>query len=159
MQKHLKNYWTKFLNVFKKGLTPKALALSITIAVLIAVFPILGIDVIVLTCIAIPMRLNLPIMIAVNYAATPLKFLTLIPFINFGGSVFGTNHTLLTYEAIKSSFEEGFFTTINSLTFELICGMVGWLVFAIPLSGLVFYLLKVFLKLFVKTKAELEVTS
>jgi len=63
MNSSIKKYWKKVLLVFKQGLAPRDLALSITIALLISVFPILGVDAIILTCIAIPLRLNLPIMI------------------------------------------------------------------------------------------------
>lgn len=156
MLTYFKLFWSKFLHIFKQGLSPRDLALSLTIALLISVFPILGIDAIVLTCIALPLRLNLPIMIVVNYAATPLKFLTLIPFIQFGGSVFGVDHTLLTLDSIITSFEEGFFSTLNSLTFKLICGMVGWLVFAVPVAFVTFYILKALFKIFVKTNVEFE---
>ena len=156
MNSSIKKYWKKVLLVFKQGLAPRDLALSITIALLISVFPILGVDAIILTCIAIPLRLNLPIMIVVNYAATPLKFFTLIPFISFGGLVFGTDHTLLSYDAIKTSFEQGFFYTLNSLMFELICGMVGWLVFAVPVALVGFYLLKGILKFFVLTETTID---
>lgn len=136
----LKRIWAKFKTLLKQGLTPKQLALSLVISTLISVFPIFGISTIALTCIALPFRLNLPVMIAFSYIVGPLKLLLLIPFINLGASVFGTEHTLLTFEAIKASYEVSFFDTVKSLSYELLCGFVGWLFIAVP-SGVVLYLL------------------
>ena len=153
MPSFLKKAWVKFVALFKQGLSPRDLALSIVVSLLVVVFPIFGADTIALTSIALPLRLNLPIMIAIDYIATPLKFILIIPFIKFGAMVFGTEHTLLTLDAIKSCFDVGFFSTLKSLSFELLCGFVGWAVFAIPVAIISFYILKVILIFFVKENA------
>jgi len=152
MPSFFKKAWLRLIKLFKQGLTPRDLALSIVVSLLISAFPLLGIDTIVLTSVALPLRLNLPIMIAINYIATPLKFALLIPFINFGGYVFGVEHTLLSLDSIKDSFDLGFFSTIKSLSFELVCGFVGWAVFAIPVAIVTFYILKLILTFFIKPK-------
>ena len=105
MKSKLIKIWEKFKALLKQGLTPKQLAISLVVSTLISIFPIFGITTIALTCIALPFRLNLPIMIAFSYIVGPLKFLVLIPFINLGASVFGTEHTLLTFEAINTSLK------------------------------------------------------
>ena len=71
----LKKAWIKIKALLNEGLTPKQLALSIVISVLVSVFPIFGISTIILTALAIPLKLNLPIMIAVSYIAEFLKVL------------------------------------------------------------------------------------
>ncbi len=152
----LKICWNKLIALFKQGLSPKELALSIVVALLVSVLPIVGVDMLILSFVALPLRLNLPIMITLNYAATPLKFFTLVPFIKFGAIVFGTQHNLLSYQAIKDSFEKGFFYTIGSLSYEVICGLAGWLVFAVPIAFISFFLLKGLIGLFVKAKTSLD---
>ncbi len=132
----------KIKSLLKQGLTPQGLALSLVISTLVSIFPIFGISTIVLTCIAIPFRLNLPIMIAFSYIVGPLKFLVLIPFINIGSSIFGTEHTLLTFESIKISYETSFLDTARDLSYELLCGSVGWLFTAIPLGVVIYFFLK-----------------
>jgi uncharacterized protein (DUF2062 family) len=152
MPSFIKKAWLRLIKLFKQGLSPRDLALSIVVSLLVTVFPFLGLDTIVLTSIALPMRLNLPIMIAISYIATPLKFLLLIPFINFGGYVFGVDHTLLTLESITESFNSGFFSTVKSLSYELLCGFIGWAVFAIPVAIVAFYILKNVIAFFIKPK-------
>ncbi|MDB2462821.1 DUF2062 domain-containing protein [Algibacter sp.] len=138
----LNRIWQKIKALLKQGLTPKQLALSLVISTLVSIFPIYGISTIILTCIALPLRLNLPIMIAFSYVAETLKLLVLIPFINLGGYIFGTEHTLLTFEAIKTSYQSNFWQTAQDLSYELLCGAVGWTLTAIPLGIILYFLLK-----------------
>ncbi|MEP1488329.1 MAG: DUF2062 domain-containing protein [Algibacter sp.] len=142
--------WEKFKGLLKQGLTPKQLALSLVVSTLVSIFPIFGISTIALTCIALPFRLNLPIMIAFSYVIEPLKLVVLIPFINIGARVFGTEHTLLTFEAIKTSYETDFWSTAKELSYELLCGTAGWILTAIPLGIILYFLLKVILTYFDK---------
>ena len=148
MKSKLIKIWEKFKALLKQGLTPKQLALSLVVSTLVSIFPIFGISTIVLTSIALPFRLNLPIMIAFSYIVGPLKFLVLIPFINLGASVFGEEHTLLSFEAIKASYETGFWITAKALSYELLCGTVGWAITAVPLGVVLYFILKTILTYF-----------
>ena len=143
MKNYFKNSWKKLVALFKQGLNPRALALSIAVSLVISMFPIFGITTIVLACIAIPLKLNLPIMIVLSYVFEPLKLFLLIPFINIGAKIFGAKHTLLTYNAIKTSYEYDFFGTTRSLVYELVCGFGGWVIIAVPFSILFYFLLKI----------------
>jgi len=116
--KYVKKIWLKIKSLLQQGLTPKLMAMSLVASTLITIFPIFGISTIVLTCVALPFRLNPPIMIALSYIIEPLKLLVFIPFINLGGAVFGTEHTLLTFDAIKTSYEAGFWNTALELSYE-----------------------------------------
>ncbi|WP_346881704.1 DUF2062 domain-containing protein [uncultured Algibacter sp.] len=149
---NLKNLWKKFTDLFKQGLSPKSLALSLVISILVSIFPLFGISTIVLVCITVPFKLNLPIMIAVSYIAEPVKLLFLIPFIKLGATIFNTEHTLLTLEAIKTSFDISFLNTLKALSFELLCGFVGWLIAAVPLAVVAYFILKLILTYLYKLK-------
>ena len=140
--KFLKATWLKVKGLLKQGLTPKQLALSIVISILVSIFPIFGISTIILTALAVPLKLNLPIMIAVSYVAEFLKALLILPFITIGGALFGADHSLLTYEAIKASYEISFWETVKGLSYELLCGFVGWALLAIPAGIVLYFVLK-----------------
>jgi uncharacterized protein (DUF2062 family) len=139
---YLKTVWVKLIALFKQGLTPRDLALSITVALLVVIFPFLGLDTIVLTAIAIPFRLNLPIMIAISYLAVPIKFALFIPLINIGSGIFGTERITITMEAIKASYDISILETFKSLSYELLYGFVGWISIAIPFGLIVYFVLK-----------------
>ena len=147
----LKKIWVRFKKLFKQGLTPKQLSLSITVSTVVSLFPIFGISTIVLAALAVRYKLNLPIMIALSYVVEPIKAILFIPFINIGETLFGTEHTLLTFEAIKASYNASFWDTVVSLSYELLCGFAGWALTTVPLSILFYFLLKEMLKYFDKT--------
>jgi uncharacterized protein (DUF2062 family) len=142
--------WKKLKDLFKQGITPKQLALSITVATVVSLFPIFGISTLVLAALAVRFKLNLPIMIAFSYIVEPLKAILFVPFINIGETLFGTSHTLLTFEAIKASYDLSFWTTVKSLSYELLCGFAGWTLTVLPTSILLYFLLKEMLKFYVK---------
>ncbi|MEO9512200.1 MAG: DUF2062 domain-containing protein [Flavobacteriaceae bacterium] len=146
----LYKFWGKFKQLFKQGITPKQLSLSITVATVVSLFPIFGISTIVLTALALRYKLNLPIMIVLSYVMEPIKAFLFVPFINIGETIFGTAHTLLTFEAIKASYSISFWNTVLSLSYELLCGFAGWALTTIPAAIFFYYLLKEMLKLFVK---------
>jgi uncharacterized protein (DUF2062 family) len=159
MIEYLKKIRSKLVSLFKQGLSPKQLALSISISILISIFPIFGITTIVLTCIALPLKLNLPIAIALSYIVEPLKLLLMIPFINIGASLLGTEHALITFEAIKTSYQTDFFKTLSFLSYELLCGAIGWAITAIPFL-IVFYLfLEMVLKFSSKQISQMKLTT
>jgi len=149
----LKNIYKKIVNVFKQGLTPKQLALSLTVCIVVTLFPIYGITTIILTVLALRLKLNLPIMIVVSYVIEPLKLLLVIPFIKLGGAIFKVEHKLLDLMSIKNSLKEtSLLETVGSLSFELICGFAGWLILVVPLSIPFYLLLKFILNLAMRNK-------
>ena len=149
----IKRFFEKVKNVFKEGLTPKQLALSLVVSIVISLFPIYGVTVLFLTFLALRLKLNLPIMVIVSYVADPLKLLLIIPFIKTGGVMFGVEHKLLDLISIKESFKENtILETVGWLSFELLCGFAGWLVIVVPLSVPLYFLLNFILKLVMKKK-------
>ena len=146
----LQKSWVKLMGLFKQGLGPKELALSITISLVVSLFPIFGIATIVLTALSLRYKINLPIMIVISYLVEPLKVLLFIPFLTIGSYVFVAEHTLVTFEAIKLSYEVSFFSTAKALSYELLCGVIGWSISVLPIAVAFYFVLKVMLSFFVK---------
>ena len=142
MQLNFKKIFQKIKAPFQQGLHWKSILKAIIISLLITIIPFYGITTIILTYVSIKFKLNLPIMIVVNFIATPLQFMLFLPFIHIGESIMNTNHTLLTVEEIKTAFNVSFLDTIKRLFFELICGITGWLLIVLPLGFMTIILLK-----------------
>ena len=116
------NYFKRFFSVFKQGLTPKALALSVTVALVVTVFPFYGLVTIVLTSLALRFKLNLAIMLTLSYLVEP---------------------TFTSLSAIQSVIKmESFTNIITLLSVDFTSGILGWLVTVIPLSFLFYYSFK-----------------
>ena len=77
------------LALLRQGLSPRELALSLSFGAGVGIFPVLGVSTPLLTGIALWMRLNLPAIQLVNYLASPLQLLLIIPFVRVGEALTG----------------------------------------------------------------------
>lgn len=125
---------TKIIALFKQGLTPHEIIKSIIVSGVVSIVPILGLSTLLLTGLSLRKKLNLPIMIAQSYMMWPVQILMVIPFINIGESIFSIPKTNHKATEIIASFQNSFFTTISRLSFELLCGFVGWFFTAVPIA-------------------------
>ena len=71
-----------------QGLSPEKIALSIAVALAIAVNPIVGTTTILCFAAAWALRLNQPIVQAINWSSYALQLLLIFPFIRFGEWLF-----------------------------------------------------------------------
>lgn len=131
----LKNhkYILKIKEIFTQGISVKEIILSAVLGSLIGIMPIFGIATILITFLALRFKLNIAIAILFTYIVSPFQALLFIPFIHLGEKAIGVKHTLLTFEAIKNSFNSNILITIKDLWLEIICGLMGWSAIAIPL--------------------------
>ena len=127
--------------VFRQGLTPRELALSIVIGAFIGVMPVFGIAAFIIGLIALVFRLNLPIAIFVTYAITPIHLALFIPFIRLGESILSVQHSFLTLLDVKVAFQADYIVALQQLSFQIICGMVGWFVVGVPIALILFLMI------------------
>lgn len=73
-------------------------------------------------------------MIAISYLMWPVQILLIIPFIRIGEFIFAVPSNPHSVEEIISSFQSSFFQTLSQLSFELLCGLGGWLLTAVPFA-------------------------
>lgn len=130
----------------RQGLTPNELSQSIIVSGLISTIPILGVSTFLITTVSIKRKLNLPVMISLSYLMWPIQILLIIPFIRVGEFIFAVPRHHHTVEEIISSFQNSFFQTLSQLSFELLCGLGGWLLTAVPLAVGVYWVSLLFLK-------------
>jgi hypothetical protein len=132
--------------LLKQGLTPKELSQSIIVSGLISTIPILGVSTFMITTVSLKRKLNLPLMIALSYLMWPIQILLIIPFIRVGEFIFSVPRNHHTVDEIISSFQNSFFQTLSHLSFELLCGLGGWLLTAVPVAVGVYWVSLLFLK-------------
>lgn len=113
---------------------------------LISTIPILGVGTIMLTAVSLKRKLNLPIMISFGYLLWPIQILLIIPFIRLGEFIFSVPRNHHGVKEIISSFQSSFFQTLSQLSFELLCGLAGWLVTAVPIATGIYWVSLLFLK-------------
>jgi uncharacterized protein (DUF2062 family) len=131
--------FTPIIALLSQGITPKQIALGIAIGLIIGVFPVLGTTTLLVTCIALALRLNLVAVHAVHYAATPLQILLIIPFVRVGERVVGAQVQALSIGESLALIERGVGTAITVLWDAIVHAVIGWLAIA-PLAIVLVYL-------------------
>lgn len=127
--------------LFKQGLNPRSLALSITLGAVIGILPLFGIATWIVTFLALSLRVNLPLSIFTLYAVSPLHVALFVPFIKLGEWILSIEESILSLEAIKFAFKQDFFTALYDLSFELAYGVLAWAILAIPIALCLYFIL------------------
>jgi uncharacterized protein (DUF2062 family) len=124
----------------KQGMTPRKLAITCAFGTVISIFPIFGTTTLLCFGIAIALRLNIAIIQLVNYLFAPVQILLILPFIKIGSDLFGLNPFPYSSEQLVDLFKNDFWMLVKEAGLALLAGVGMWLLFAIPLFFLVFYL-------------------
>lgn len=117
-----------------QGVSPQSLAVGISAGTLCGIFPVLGTTTLLTTVVAAGLRLNQPVMQAINWLAYPLQLL-LIPFYIRGGELlFGADPISFSIAEMMAMFAEspGEFLARFKMTF--VHCIVAWLV-TVPILG------------------------
>ena len=69
----------------RQGISPRRLALTLSLGFAIGCIPVVGIPTLVCAALALALRLNQPAIQAANYVVMPLQVLLIVPFMRLGG--------------------------------------------------------------------------
>ncbi len=117
-------------NLLSDGLTPQRLALGLALSLTIAVFPVFLLPALVCGLLAVILRLNQPVMQAVNYVVGPVQILLFIPFMRLGEHVFDLPAFPLSLRMLQGFLDKGIVHTFYKLSAAIGRAAAGWAVFA-----------------------------
>ncbi len=120
------------INLLKEGLGPNELAKALTLGIIIGIIPVLGVTVTLCLIVAKLMRLNQVAIQIANYAAYPLQFIFLLPFLHFGQKVFGGN-VPLDIKQMMDLFQSNMGQFFSQYTMVALKGVGVWAVLGLPL--------------------------
>jgi uncharacterized protein (DUF2062 family) len=141
------------LGLLRQGLAPSQLALSLAFGLGVGIFPVLGVSTPLLTFIALGMRLNLPAIQLVNYLASPLQLLLIIPFVRVGERIVGAEPQPLTVSAGLELLAKGVLQAVVILWDAIVHAAIGWVALG---PVLIFVLYRAFLPLLVRAAARMQ---
>ncbi len=125
-----------------QGLSPDSIALTIAIGLAIAVIPVVGTTTILCTTTAIALRLNQPLIQAINYLSFPLQLAFILPYLKLGRLLFGG-------PVVRMSAEElaAFVTSRPGEAFEVLWRVTlhavgAWALTAPLIAGTVFFVVR-----------------
>ena len=152
----MKKYFQKIKGFLQQGTSPKALALSTTLGISFGLFPVLGITTWTIPIIALRLRLNMALMLALSYLVWPVQILLIIPFLRFGEWLWEMPPFPLSLEKLQAAFEASFLGAINDFWVANLCAAGGWLVAVVPAGVVLFYVLIPVFKYFLKEQSRLN---
>ena len=121
-----------------QGLSPEKIALSIAVALTIAVNPIVGTTTILCFAAAWALKLNQPIVQAINWSSYALQLLLIFPFIRLGEWLFHAPREGRTLERLVAMMKADLPAAARQLRTTLGHAFVAWLAVA-PLLVAVVY--------------------
>jgi len=127
------------VKALSQGMTPRKLAVTCALGVVLGIFPIFGTTTLICLGVAILFRLNIPILQVVNYLVAPLQLLLIIPFIKTGTYLFRLNAFPYTADELLTMFRNDFWLLLKETGIALTIGIGVWLILAIPVFFLLFY--------------------
>jgi len=128
----------------RQGITPRRLALTLSLGFAIGCLPVVGIPTAVCAGLALLLRLNLPAIQAANYAVMPLQIALIVPFVRLGRWLFafGPRQTLAAGTLLHSSP----MAVVSQLGGMAGQALLAWLLIAVPAVALMTAMLTVVLR-------------
>jgi len=135
----LKRFWEIIAKALQQGTSPRMLAITCALGVVLSVLPIYGFTTLLCFLVAFVFRLNVVVLQAVNYLMTPLQLVLLIPFMQAGIFLFSLKPVVLDFNELLVRFKRDFLTVLSELGNVVLGGIAVWLLVAIPLFFILFF--------------------
>ena len=134
MKRSIASIQRKVVVWMRQGISPRRLALTLSLGFAIGCIPVVGIPTLVCLALALALQLNLPAIQAANYAAMPLQLLLIVPFVHLGGRLvsFGSGRAIEAGALLQAPPVE-LISRMGGLAGE---ALLAWLLIAIPAVAL-----------------------
>jgi uncharacterized protein (DUF2062 family) len=109
-----------------QGLSPRMLAISLAVGMVVGIFPVLGTTTVLCTIAAAALRLNLVAVQTVHFLMTPVQLLLIIPFVRVGEWILGRTPQPLSISEGLSLIAAGPLNAISVLWDAILHAMLGW---------------------------------
>jgi len=129
------------LAFLKQGVTPKKMALTLSLGLVFGIFPVIGTTTLVCSALALGFRLNMAIMQIANYLAYPFQLILLIPLMKIGTEYFGTGTVTFSLEDLIALFENNFLEALQTVGMSQLYGVLVWAILSAPLGTALYWIL------------------
>ena len=140
----MRKAWARFkattLALLRQGMAPRQIAACVALGLSVSICPVLGVPTPLLAALALGLRLNLPLVQAVNYAAAPLQWLLMVPFLRVGEALAGAEPLPLSPPEIVNHVRADSLLFFQDFGGAVWHAALGWLVFG-PVLFLALYAL------------------
>ena len=127
-------------NIFVQGVSPRKLALTISLGIFIGTVPILWGSTLICAVLAVSLRLNQPSIQAANYLVYPMQLALIVPFYRFGAGIFPWGPSL-SLDIFSKGFKKEWMGNIIPIVAATLKALAAWFFIASPLAVLLYFLL------------------
>jgi uncharacterized protein (DUF2062 family) len=135
-----------FLNYLNEGVTPRKLALAITLGFILGIFPIIGVTTLLCSAAALIFRLNMAVIQLVNYAVYPVQLFILFPYLKTGAFIFNVQHVLSVKNISELTTFHEVIDNFKHLHLVFLGAILVWIIFAFISGFIIFRLLYSYFK-------------
>lgn len=122
-----------------QGLSPEKIALTVAVGLTLAANPIIGTTTVLCFVAAWALRLNQPIIQAINWSSYALQLLLIFPFIRLGERIFGAPRENRSLQRLVAMMRADPVGTVANVRTTLGHAVVAWLVVAPLLVGAIYF--------------------
>jgi uncharacterized protein (DUF2062 family) len=127
------------VGLLTQGVSCEKIAWSLTLGIVIGVFPVLGSTTVLCALAAAILRLNLPAIQLVNYLVYPLQFALLVPFIRLGETLFAAQPLRLSLPEMLAMSRANLPHAISSLWVTALQGASAWLLLSPAMVAVLYF--------------------
>jgi uncharacterized protein (DUF2062 family) len=132
----------------RQGITPQKIALTVAIGATVGLFPVLGSTTLLCFIAGVALKLNQPIIQAVNYLMYPLQIAGIYFFIRIGETLTGTPPLQFSIPGLLEKFREAPLHFFQEFGMTALRGALAWTLIAPVAAALLYFgLLPVFRRL------------
>lgn len=124
----------------KQGMTPRKLAITVALGMVMGMLPVLGPTTLICLGLSLVFRLNIPVMQLGNYLVTAPQLLCIIPFMKLGAYLFRLDIFPYSRDQLVELFRNDFWAFLRDSGTAIAGGVGAWLIISIPLFFALYFL-------------------
>lgn len=138
----------KITEVFKQGITPEKLALSLSLGITVGIIPLYGLTSLLVTLVALSLRLNFAITHIAHYVVHPIQIVLIIPFLKLGQIFYGESLFPYSIKKIIYMLNTDLWGSLHNFWTAYLSAFLIWLLISGPLFLLLYRMLLITLRKF-----------
>ena len=127
-------------NIFVQGVSPKKLALTISLGIFIGIIPVLWGSTLICALLAFAFRLNQLSIQAANFLVYPIQIVLIIPFYRIGAGIFPWGQSV-SPDIFAKGIKNAWMGNLVPMAAATVKALAAWLLIASPLTLLLYFLL------------------
>jgi uncharacterized protein (DUF2062 family) len=140
----LRDFWQRrvvnvLLAQLRQGITPQKIALTIAMGTVLGIFPILGSTMLLCFLAGLLLKLNQPIIQAVNYLVYPLQFAGIYFFIRIGEWLTRTPPLPFSIPGLVEQFRAAPLHFFREFGMTALRGVLAWTLIAPPAAAVLYF--------------------